>query len=385
LEPIALRTDELLYRDGERLVGPWNELIFNGCEWIESGEPTDLFETHMEFLRTHGISGGVCVPNTDVTGVFYETVRKMQSVLGDVEKALILMHKDFYDRCKQTNGLENVAVYLNQKSDPPFPRKLQGVVLCHYNQLDKLPAIVSARWDILMLVGPDDVFKTNRSMVFANTKKISARIRLGLFSLGFELFPPQQQIAIAELFRYDNLRDQTLWQYLIRDVSMTLPLPKHYVFVSQAINRAENPVTIELGGIEEQRIAIPERHTINTSYGSVRVTISSSFESRSGSFRTQAEKFISRSVNKAIFEPFMSYWPTYGSMSENQQQWYFHWRTNIRMGHYIQTDLSYIFVYVYELINGIGYSDDGDGLNKLIEIWNVYRPTFPKLDNYLPD
>lgn len=72
-------------------------------------------------------------------------------------------------------------------------------------------------------------------------------------------------------------------------------------------------------------------------------------------------------------------------MTEVQKKWYFYWRSQVRNGNYIQTDLSYIFVYIYELINDVGFNDPLDGYYKLNAVWQVYRGTLPKLDNYLPD
>src|SRR5262249_21367818 len=49
------------------------------------------------------------------------------------------------------------------------------------------------------------------------------------------------------------------------------------------------------------------------------------------------------------------------------------------------TDLSYIFVHVYELINNIGCSDAEGGYRQLHTLWLNYRGRHPKLDGYLAD
>ncbi|MFP4975902.1 TerB N-terminal domain-containing protein [Paenibacillus sp. CN-4] len=85
----------------------------------------------------------------------------------------------------------------------------------------------------------------------------------------------------------------------------------------------------------------------------------------------------------AEFVPFKSYWPTYGHMTGRQNRWYFYWRSRVREGEYLPTDLSYIFLHVYELINGVGWADPEDGRERLIAIWDAYRETYKRLDHYL--
>lgn len=72
-------------------------------------------------------------------------------------------------------------------------------------------------------------------------------------------------------------------------------------------------------------------------------------------------------------------------MTDHQRRWYFHWRGKIREGLYPSTDLSYIFVHVYELINNIGVLNVADGYEQLQRLWRSYRGRHPKLDNYLPE
>ena len=48
------------------------------------------------------------------------------------------------------------------------------------------------------------------------------------------------------------------------------------------------------------------------------------------------------------------------------------------------TSVSYIFLYVYELLSGVGADDPLDGLNKLVTIWTEFMRFGPALENYLP-
>ena len=82
---------------------------------------------------------------------------------------------------------------------------------------------------------------------------------------------------------------------------------------------------------------------------------------------------------------FTVYHPCYQHMGYEQLRTYFTWRTKVRLGEYPPTSLSYVFVYIYELLQGIGVPNPAVGLEKLIAIWNVYREQNPALDKYLPE
>lgn len=94
-------------------------------------------------------------------------------------------------------------------------------------------------------------------------------------------------------------------------------------------------------------------------------------------------KFKNKSERKNMFIPFDTYFPTYDSMTQEQKNWYFYWRTEVRSGNYIDTDLSYIFIHIYELLSGIGWENAEDGYKQLMKLWEQYYERFPKLNYYL--
>lgn len=105
--------------------------------------------------------------------------------------------------------------------------------------------------------------------------------------------------------------------------------------------------------------------------------------SSTSKFIKDMSKYADKDGKEAQFVPFMQYWPTYDSMNKQQQAWYFYWRSEVRNGRYPDTDLSYIFVHIYELISGYGWKTADDGYNKLLNLWMAYRERFDKLDSYL--
>lgn len=102
-----------------------------------------------------------------------------------------------------------------------------------------------------------------------------------------------------------------------------------------------------------------------------------------GNFEQQLRDLSDFSVKEAEYVKFRCYWPTYDAMSESQFNWYFHWRGLVRMFIYPPNDLSYIFLYIYELLNGVGMKDAEDGFNRLWRLWSAYRKAYPTLDTYL--
>lgn len=88
-------------------------------------------------------------------------------------------------------------------------------------------------------------------------------------------------------------------------------------------------------------------------------------------FAARARELADHKEPAALFVPFKSYWPTYGHMTGAQSRWYFFWRDEVRQGRYPKTDLSYIFLHVYELINGVGWIQPQDGYRQLALIWEA--------------
>ena len=71
--------------------------------------------------------------------------------------------------------------------------------------------------------------------------------------------------------------------------------------------------------------------------------------------------------------PFSQHFPCYQIMGYEQLRTYFTWRTKIRAGNVTNISMSYIFLYVYELLNNIGVSDPQNGLDKLMSFWKEIR------------
>ena len=83
--------------------------------------------------------------------------------------------------------------------------------------------------------------------------------------------------------------------------------------------------------------------------------------------------------------PLDTYYATYGKMNDAQLRTYFTWRTKARQGSIESTSLSYVFCYIFELLNDVGVANPADALEKLIALWLAFREFDNKIDNYLRD
>ena len=108
------------------------------------------------------------------------------------------------------------------------------------------------------------------------------------------------------------------------------------------------------------------------------VSVSISYENGQSIFLKDAQQYKSKEGGVAPSVPFMHYWPTYRDMDGAQLRWYFFWRTQIRKDNYLPTDLSYIFVHIYEILNLVEIPDPEQAANRIKVLWQAYRGVYPQ-------
>ena len=80
---------------------------------------------------------------------------------------------------------------------------------------------------------------------------------------------------------------------------------------------------------------------------------------------------------------FFTYYPTYQKMNNDQLRGYFSWRSKVRKGEIEKTPLSFVYVYIYELINMIGSDSPEEGFHKLKDFCDVYSKLEPQILRYV--
>ncbi|WP_417576200.1 TerB N-terminal domain-containing protein [Paratractidigestivibacter sp.] len=70
---------------------------------------------------------------------------------------------------------------------------------------------------------------------------------------------------------------------------------------------------------------------------------------------------------------FVSYYPTYRSMNDRQLRGYFTWRADVRRGRIEDVSTSFAYVYIYELLMGIGVEPGRKAFEALEAFYRAYR------------
>jgi len=80
---------------------------------------------------------------------------------------------------------------------------------------------------------------------------------------------------------------------------------------------------------------------------------------------------------------FSSYFPFYQQMGYEQLRTYFTWRTQVRKGNITNTSSSYVFLYIYELLNSVGVESPQDGLDKLMLLYVAFKLQDATISKYI--
>lgn len=80
---------------------------------------------------------------------------------------------------------------------------------------------------------------------------------------------------------------------------------------------------------------------------------------------------------------FFSYMPQYEQMTVSQMSYYLYWRAEARKENFLKTDINYLFLYAYEIINLPEKIPPCEGALLLSRLWKHYRNEFHYLDKYL--
>ncbi len=100
-------------------------------------------------------------------------------------------------------------------------------------------------------------------------------------------------------------------------------------------------------------------------------------------FKKDALRNFNRTHEPCEYVYFFSYMPQYEQMTVSQMAYYLYWRGEIRKNIYLKTDINYLFLYAYEIINLPEKIPPSEGAILLSRLWSAYRDDFHYLDKYL--
>ncbi len=139
------------------------------------------------------------------------------------------------------------------------------------------------------------------------------------------------------------------------------------IMMLESILAGEDPdgelyTEVDVDGADEKKESIPERKSV----------------SRPEAEAPSAEK--SGGSRPVRYVSYSASCPDYDGMDRGQRSYYRYWRTEAMEGRAVQTDLSYIYVYVSELLSGLHWKAPEEGYQMLQDIWQLYRNAFPEMD-----
>ncbi len=102
-----------------------------------------------------------------------------------------------------------------------------------------------------------------------------------------------------------------------------------------------------------------------------------------GNFRKTALIYYDYKTQRCDFTPFYSYMPQYTQLNSQQKGYYFYWRDEVKRGKYIKCDYSYLYLYVYEILNLPDKIEPRQGIKILCNLWREYRKSLPRIDAYM--
>lgn len=103
------------------------------------------------------------------------------------------------------------------------------------------------------------------------------------------------------------------------------------------------------------------------------ITFTYSCETREKSFVKDSLKYRNITHPKCNMPRFQTYYSIFSDMNKEQKNWYFYWREQVVNGIYPETDLSYIYVFVYELINYSFNSNAAFNLSMMSRLYEAYK------------
>lgn len=102
-------------------------------------------------------------------------------------------------------------------------------------------------------------------------------------------------------------------------------------------------------------------------------------------FREDAMRYHRLRGKPCPYVQFFSYTPQYRHMNAAQLAYYLYFRECVQSGNPVRADLSYVLLYVYEIINLYDAIPPQRGLSLLLDIWLFYKDQHKPLNKYLAE
>jgi len=140
--------------------------------------------------------------------------------------------------------------------------------------------------------------------------------------------------------------------------------------------------TISVGNFGKKLICryVPEHSPFLLSVNLYRLEGQYSFYS---SFREDALRYFEQKGQASDPVPYFSYIPQYAQMSKAQLNFYFYFREKAKEGEFVLCDVTYFWLYIYEIINLPDKILPKEGVKRMCLAWAAFRDRHPKIDKYM--
>lgn len=364
LRPLPLTPDELLRGGGARMEGPWMKRDFPVVNVPDADSEAETLRLHLDFLAFWGMPGGVVGGTKEITSALSSWLEELAKKEPEPRVLVVGTNRD----------LEILKSSLKQVH--------KGLVLATFKVLEDEPQLLREQWTILILLQADALLKSTTSRLYYYLLQTRKRLTIGTFTSFDFLRRHSSRQALSRIFEVSYY--SSIWQHTVRNPAFRPPPPPlRYGWGSKPALISSRVAEYQMGSEQGKAVPIPPRS--QTVPAKSVVGPETLYAPGTHSFFLDAEKLADYEEPQAEFVPFQRYYPTYYDMTSPQRKWYFFWRGQVRRGNYLDTDISYIFLYIYELINRVGVSELMEGYDQICQIWRHYRPRFPRLDYYLVD
>jgi hypothetical protein len=366
IRPIKLKAPELMRRGGAGLEGFWPDFEFESNPWVASAEEETVFKTHLDFLRTFGVSGGL------VLGDFRQGARflaaYLSSLKGRIEDGtvLVLMGEKYYASYMSRVLSPDTAAAYTEEGLSVFSPLFRGIGVGFYEQLPGNLKIARSNYDILILTAPEEVLggraPENRCR---ELREIRARLKLGLLFNGQDLVSDPCMNDLKNFFGLRGAMGEIAGS-LFRRLDEFVPLPRKYRFKPWAI---KSPCSVKT-----------PRFTVKAKFQGIRTP----------EFKEELDCFFAEGASAPIEAPRADYETEYGRdlrfgrLTKEQKAFFLYWRGAFRKGRPLKTQLNYIRLYARELILSMGNAQAPHNFRELLRLWRSCREETPLLDSFFP-
>lgn len=392
-----LKPAEILARSSAQLAGPWQAVEFPDLELPAGATPVETATRHLALLTDWGIPGGVIGNLADYQAAVRHYLLALRSTHPGL-RLLVVGTKKALDSLDAGWQQMKPLRFDGGRNDPQIQVLPTGLTLASIKALESVPPLTTTNWQIIILLEADSLIKTPNSALYASLVRCSRSLTLGLFGSRDFLNKTTAREALAQVFKEEA---DIVWRLGLRDpheAAPSLPPPaKAEPRSLPGLTTRPAEISVTNSRSATNAVPIPPRGSIAQTALASRVIQPAALTNTTGvrveirvmrsadEFLALAQRLVNKRETRAHFVPFQCYWPTYTSMTDQQLRWYLYWRDQVRTGRYPSTDLSYIFLHVYELINNVGVRNPDDGYEQIRSLWFGYRAQYPKLDRYLVD